>query len=107
MFNETNGCKWDHSLVVKHLIGRDRSPEAVQESMRAVAAEMRHHKFMADFMVQWGDEFDSCRDAEGSDALLSEMYDYCDDRMILVGGKEMEHSGEHANEGSSEFFTTV
>jgi len=75
-------ANWKSKLPIKHLLTEDESPEAVEKFCNAVADIVENDRRFRGFSER--DNFRHNADMDEANALLSELYDYCDRQLIWV-----------------------
>ena len=76
--------RWLTRVQLKHLLTEEETPEAINASMKAIAAALR--KSLAFRSVDRGflREMEECTDVYEGNQLLAAMYDYADEHRIWI-----------------------
>lgn len=79
---------WKHKLKIKHTLTNDCSLEGVKKTSKAIARILgtaKNKKILADFLADWElEDIASFDDCEDFNAWMSDLYDFCDARLIWV-----------------------
>lgn len=76
--------RWLSRVQLKHLLTEEETPEAVNASMRAIAAVLRNSSAFRSVDRTFLREMDECTDAYEGNQLLAAMYDYADEHRIWI-----------------------
>ncbi|MCB1226997.1 MAG: hypothetical protein KDK99_14365 [Verrucomicrobiales bacterium] len=73
---------WQHEVRLKHLFTTSQTAKAVRQSMNAIADKLEASPLFDELPVLF--RFRGQDDLEAANALLDELYDFCDERRIWV-----------------------
>ena len=78
------GRGWNTRIQLKHLLTDEETPEAINASMKAIAAALRqslYFRLIDDALLR---EMDRCTHIAAANGLLNAMYDYADKHRIWI-----------------------
>jgi len=73
---------WKHTLKIKHLLGDSALDEAAQRAAKEIASVIKTKSFMEDWLYL--NEIGDAADSDDLNAMLADLYDYCDANLIWV-----------------------
>ena len=78
------GRGWNTRIQLKHLLTDEETPEAINASMKAIAAVLRQSLYFGLIDGALLREMDKCTHVAAANGLLGAMYDYADEHRIWI-----------------------
>ena len=78
------GRGWNTRIQLKHLLTDEETPEAINASMKAIAAALRKSLACRSMSRAFLRDMEECTDQFEGNELLAAMYDYADEHRIWV-----------------------